>query len=459
VVVEGVDYSYDPPSPDGLAAAGKRFAVRYGALGNPGKLLTAAEVKALTSAGLGIVANVEETAQALRGAAAGIRHAAAGDAFFQTLGMPADRPVYFSVDWDAGPGDWPDIDAALRGAASMIGPDRVGVYGSYATVAHCATAGTARWFWQTYAWSAGRWHSACHLQQYKNNVALAGGTVDLTRAVQADYGQWGGATVATSQNGWPVDEAGTLQDRTAVAGVTFPNGIRSGDVYTVLAYVAEAFHRTVEPLVPGTCWGWYVKTISGSTQTSNHASGTAIDLNAPAHPLGVPGTFSPAQVTAIRKIVDYCGGVVRWGGDYTSRKDEMHFEINKDGPAVAALAAKIKGDDDMPVTDTDVEKIAAGVWARNLPSTWLSVQTRSAGDWIKYADACRRDVAAMGQSLGAAIQAVAAKDTVDEQALAAALAPGVAAAVLAALPDSADPISQDEVTTAVKEALRDAFSS
>jgi hypothetical protein len=200
-VIEGCDYSYDPPSPSGLAAAGKKFVVRYGALGNAGKFLTAAEVRALTAAGLDIVANVEETAQAFRGTVAGVRQAAAGNTFFQALGMPAHRPLYFSADWDAQPADWPDIDAALKGAASVIGPGRVGVYGGYDTIAHCASAGTAAWFWQTYAWSTWtnpatgqrevRWHPRCHLQQYRNNVALAGGTVDLDRATASDYGQWG----------------------------------------------------------------------------------------------------------------------------------------------------------------------------------------------------------------------------------------------------------------------------
>jgi hypothetical protein len=120
--------------------------------------------------------------------------------------MPGHRPIYFSVDWDAGSGDWAAIDAALKGAASVIGAGRVGIYGGYNTIAHCASAGTAAWFWQTYAWSTWtnpatgehevRWHPRCHLQQYKNGVSLADGTVDLTRAVQADYGQWGGTTVA-----------------------------------------------------------------------------------------------------------------------------------------------------------------------------------------------------------------------------------------------------------------------
>jgi hypothetical protein len=196
-VIEGVDYSYSKPTPAGLVAAGKKFVVRYGALGNTGKFLTAAELTALRTAGLVVVANVEEAAGNYRGQAAGVRWAAAGSAFFRKLGMPGDRPIYFSVDWDAGPADWPDIDAALRGSASVIGADRVGVYGGYDTIAHCVSAGTASWFWQTYAWSAGRWHPAAHLQQYKNNVALAGGTVDLTRAVVTEYGQWGaGMTTA-----------------------------------------------------------------------------------------------------------------------------------------------------------------------------------------------------------------------------------------------------------------------
>lgn len=105
--------------------------------------------------------------------------------------MPSDRPIYFSVDWDAGSGDWADIDAALRGAASVIGAARVGVYGSYLTVEHCRRVGTARWFWQTYAWSNGAWSPYAHIQQYRNGVTIGGADCDLNRAMQPDYGQWG----------------------------------------------------------------------------------------------------------------------------------------------------------------------------------------------------------------------------------------------------------------------------
>jgi hypothetical protein len=48
----------------------------------------------------------------------------------------------------------------------------------------------AAWFWQTYAWSAGVWAPGNHIEQYQNGVALAGATLDLDRALTADYGQW-----------------------------------------------------------------------------------------------------------------------------------------------------------------------------------------------------------------------------------------------------------------------------
>lgn len=119
-------------------------------------------------------------------------------------------------------------------------------------------------------------------------------------------------------------------------------------------------------------------------------------------------------------------------------------------------------EEDMALEPADIEKIAQRAadltWAKNLPSPWLGVEKRSAADWIKYADAARRDVQAVGNALTAALQALAAKDNFDEQAFAASLAPAIAAMVLAQLPGAGDPVTQDEVTVAVKTALRDAFA-
>ena len=149
-----------------------------------------------------------------------------------------------------------------------------------------------------------------------------------------------------SDNGWPLAGRDDL-DRTGVAGVTFPNGVLRGDVATVLLHVAQRFHDEVEPLHDGWSWGWEVKKIEGTDTFSNHSSGTALDLNAPDHPVGSAGTFTDRQVAAIRRILADCDGVVRWGGDYAGRKDEMHFEIVRGRGAVAALAGKIAQEDTM----------------------------------------------------------------------------------------------------------------
>lgn len=146
--------------------------------------------------------------------------------------------------------------------------------------------------------------------------------------------------MATSQNGFPVYmSASGLTDFKWVTGKTKP-----GDVTTVLDYVCSRFNAEVEKINKAWSWGYNYRAIRGqSTGFSNHASATAVDLNAPVHPLAKSGTFSAKQVAAIHKIIADCGGVVRWGGDYNGRKDEMHFEINASAAKVAALAAKIKG--------------------------------------------------------------------------------------------------------------------
>ena len=145
--------------------------------------------------------------------------------------------------------------------------------------------------------------------------------------------------MAVSQNGWKAN------DRSLIASYKVPGGklaVRKGDVATILVYVAKRFHSEVENLVwPGN-WGYAERPIRGGTSLSNHASGTAIDLNAPRHYLGARGTFTKRQVRAIRKILNDCGGVIRWGGDYRGRKDEMHFEINAGSARVREVARKIR---------------------------------------------------------------------------------------------------------------------
>lgn len=194
VYAQGVDYAWQRPSVNALVAAGKTFACRYGGPGSSGKQLDAAEVKALTSAGIAIIANAEGAADAFVDAAAGVSWARQARDHFQALGMPADRPIYFSADFNAAAGDLARIDTALRAAASVVGAANVGVYGEYDVMRHCAAAGTAAWRWQTLAWSGGRWATDInHIEQYRNAVSLPGdpAVLDLDRAVKSDFGQWG----------------------------------------------------------------------------------------------------------------------------------------------------------------------------------------------------------------------------------------------------------------------------
>lgn len=115
--------------------------------------------------------------------------------------------------------------------------------------------------------------------------------------------------------------------------------VAAGDAGTVLAEVARRFNADVEPLQ--TFYGWRslaTNTASGGIANSNHLSGTAIDLNGAWHPRYHTGTFSAAQVAAIRRILADLPGV-GWGGNYPAYEvDEMHFEIVGAASVVSATA-------------------------------------------------------------------------------------------------------------------------
>jgi len=208
---EGVDYAWQVPDPRLLYAAGKRFVVRYGGPGSDGKQLHPVEARALTAAGLAIVANAEGSAAGLAGRSVGVAWARSADEHFRSCGMPTDRPIYFSADFDVTAARWPGVAEALRGAASVIGPGRVGVYGSHDAVVWARRDRVAAWFWQTYAWSSHtvngksvvQWAPGNHLEQYRNGVTLAGATLDLDRALTVDYGQWPAPAIVAGNSKTP----------------------------------------------------------------------------------------------------------------------------------------------------------------------------------------------------------------------------------------------------------------
>jgi hypothetical protein len=144
-------------------------------------------------------------------------------------------------------------------------------------------------------------------------------------------------------NGFPVG-ATAETGRTAakiktyrVPGTAVDLPVRA-DIAPLLIGLAAEFHRTVEPLDPGTCWGYAYRLVRGGTTPSFHAAGIAVDLNAPKHSLGRRGTFTPAQAATCRALAAKYG--CRWGGDYVSRADEMHFEVILPRSAAVALATR-----------------------------------------------------------------------------------------------------------------------
>ena len=133
----------------------------------------------------------------------------------------------------------------------------------------------------------------------------------------------------TSPNGWPASE-----DRKAIGIQSFAIPDTSSkiacakDVAPILVAFCQDFHNWVEPIDEGQLddWGFCFRMTKGSDKVlSNHASGTAVDLNATKHPLGKSNTFTKQQTNTIQLlIVKYS---LSWGGNYKRRKDEMHFEI------------------------------------------------------------------------------------------------------------------------------------
>ncbi|TFH69932.1 M15 family metallopeptidase [Cellulomonas sp. HD19AZ1] len=142
-----------------------------------------------------------------------------------------------------------------------------------------------------------------------------------------------------SQNGWPVILDPYDERLVALPGVT--GGVRAGDVATVLGHVVARIDAEIAPVEETSSWGWAHREVRGGGDVSNHASGTAVDVNAPQHPMGEEGTFAPDELATLRSILEDVAPAVVWGGDFGGRKDEMHFEVVGGPDVVAEVAARL----------------------------------------------------------------------------------------------------------------------
>lgn len=204
---EGVDYSFTRPSIICLWGLGKKFICRYFGPGSSGKHATRAEISSAQSLGFDIVALAEGFANdANLGYSKGVEQARSANSAALAAGMPGDRPIMFAVDFDATTAQLSNVARYMDGCASVIGRGRVGAYGGYRTVEYLAARGLAAYYFQTYAWSAGKWHPQAALRQYRNGQAICGGDVDLCVSVADDYGQWELPILRSGQSGTKVPQ-------------------------------------------------------------------------------------------------------------------------------------------------------------------------------------------------------------------------------------------------------------
>lgn len=344
MTIEGVDYSWARPGGAALAAAGKKFAVRYlYADGQGGKGLDPDEIADLKAHGIELVLVFEGTAQrALDGFAAGVSDAQLVVSQLAALGLPADVPVYMAVDFDITDAQKPVAAQYLQGAKTIRG-DAVGDYGGYWCVKYMVDNKVCSWHWQTYAWSGGQVHPAAQLEQYLNSQNI-NGAVDLCRAFVDNYGQvskFGGDTPAPAPAPAPSD--------VITLGAATPGYVNSGD--------AAAGKNSNSSVSPGTykvtnrangmanvvrmdgSGGWWINP-NGAAPAPAPAGLAVGDQVVVTNPIDVNGTH--LNVSGTYTVMEVSGSriVIGRGGVVTAAVDSSHLSKVGSGGTVPTSSAQ-----------------------------------------------------------------------------------------------------------------------
>jgi hypothetical protein len=130
----------------------------------------------------------DDTGTALQGRGRGQDDARAVLTWADAIGAPVPA-CYFAGDFDAQPDQYPAIDDYFRGAADVLGPPRVGAYGSFYVINHMFDTGLITFGWQTVAWSHGMREPRAHLFQRLGTVTVDGVNCDVNDILQDDFGQ------------------------------------------------------------------------------------------------------------------------------------------------------------------------------------------------------------------------------------------------------------------------------
>jgi len=207
--------------------------------------------------------------------------------------------------------------------------------------------------------------------------------------------------VSHSQNGWPIVTPDKVT-KDPILGHTFPNGFLKGDVFIAFTWLFTQLNKRVQPIddgLPLDEWGYFVKLIEGSKTISNHASATAGDYNARLHVMGVRNTYNATQRAEIHQILNEADGIFRWGGDFTGRPDDMHFEIDASENEVRKFVVKIQGGNAEMFSAADIWNAVA--WGRD-------TRRETAGDKLVYIDQTIETLEAQMTKMAADIAAIKA---------------------------------------------------
>ncbi|WP_431972592.1 DUF4185 domain-containing protein [Nocardia sp. bgisy134] len=211
-----VDHAAARPGARAVKADGYHGAVRYlvdsPERGLVNKKLTPEEAAGYLELDMPLVSNWQkgkhETADWRRGFDGGVADAKAADAWHKHCGGPPEAPIFFSIDDDLSLSEWNSLASHyLRGAASVLGKQRVGAYCKYLAcdwaveddvVGTCRDGSGKRYLWQPNTWLGSRplgtiSEHACLFQRLihpRDDIKVAGINVDVNDTLTEDFGQW-----------------------------------------------------------------------------------------------------------------------------------------------------------------------------------------------------------------------------------------------------------------------------
>ncbi len=146
--------------------------------------------------------------------------------------------------------------------------------------------------------------------------------------------------------GWPKCQTSKIVTLRRNDGLVLP--VRQ-EIVQLIAYLTDATEQRGYDLRPGQCWGFSCRAIRGSNQPSEHSWGLAVDINAPANPMlyGKPG-WAALHQSGRTDMPEWMpplweAHMFRWGGNYRSRQDAMHYEFMGTPADAARITKNIAG--------------------------------------------------------------------------------------------------------------------